>query len=91
MEQRSNSIAEQTGFEQLRVLIELTKIRFVMVNDPPEIFSGIVEGNEIYFGGQTKNKQKTNKKTSIPLTGELRIAPVLLGPQVGGRAVSREP
>jgi hypothetical protein len=58
MEQRSNSIAEQTGFEQLRVLIELTKIRFVMANDPPEIFSGIVEGNEIYFGGQTKNKQK---------------------------------
>lgn len=31
------------------------------------------------------------QKTSIPLTWELRIAPVLLGPQVGGRAVSREP
>ena len=42
MEQSSNSIAEQTGFEQRRVLRALTKIRFVMAKDIPEIFSGTV-------------------------------------------------
>ena len=30
-----------------------------------------------------------NKKPQFPLCGELRIAPVSLGPQVGGRGVSR--
>ncbi|MCK9592403.1 MAG: hypothetical protein M0Q91_10395 [Methanoregula sp.] len=43
MEQSSNSITEQTGFEQRRVLRALTKIRFVMAKDIPEIFSGTVE------------------------------------------------
>jgi len=55
----SNSIAEQTGFEQRRVLRALTKIRFVMAKDIPEIFSGIVEVDGTYLGGQWKNKRKT--------------------------------
>ena len=59
VEQSSNSIAEQTGFEQRRVLRALTKIRFVMVKDIPEIFSGSVEVDDTYLGGQWKNKRKT--------------------------------
>jgi transposase len=59
IEQSSNSIAEQTGFEQRRVLRALTKIRFVMAKDIPEIFSGTVEVHETYLGGQWKNKRKT--------------------------------
>jgi hypothetical protein len=58
MEQSSNSIAEQTGFEQRRVLIALTKIRLVMIKDIPEIFSDTVEVDETYIGGQWKNKRK---------------------------------
>ena len=58
MEQSSNSINEQTGFEQRRVLRALTKIRLVMMQDIPEIFSCTVEVDETYLGGQWKKKEK---------------------------------
>jgi len=61
MEQSSNSIAEQTGFEQRRVLRALTKIRFVMAKDIPEIFSDTVEVDETYLGGQWKINEKRSE------------------------------
>ena len=59
MEQSSNSIAEQTGFNKQRIMRALTLIRRGMTKDVPEIFSGTVEVDETYLGGQWKNKRKT--------------------------------
>lgn len=63
MEQSSNSIVARTGFEQRRVLRALTKIRLAMTGDIPDIFSGIVEVDETYVGGQWKNKRKAIRDT----------------------------
>ncbi len=59
MEQSSNSIAEQTGFDKQRVIRTLTRIRLIMIKDVPDIFSGTVEVDETYLGGQWKIKRKT--------------------------------
>jgi len=59
MEQNSNSIIERTRFERRRVFRALTKIRIVLAKDVPEIFSGTVEVDETYIGGQWKNKRKS--------------------------------
>ena len=58
MEQSSNSIAEQTGFDKQRVMRALTKIRLALIREVPEIFTGTVEVDETYLGGQWKNKRK---------------------------------
>jgi hypothetical protein len=42
-------------------------------------------------GGERETALPPNKKPQFPYSRELRIAPVLLGPQAGGRPVSREP
>jgi len=44
------------GFERRRVLRALTIIRTSLTKDVPEIFSGTVEMDETYLGGQWKNK-----------------------------------
>ncbi|MEN6442893.1 MAG: IS1595 family transposase [Methanoregula sp.] len=59
MEQNSNSIIERTRFERRRVFRALTKIRIVLATDVPKIFSGTVEVDETYVGGQWKNKRKS--------------------------------
>jgi transposase-like protein len=59
MEQNSNSIIERTRFERRRIFRALTKIRIVLATDVPEIFSGTVEVDETYVGGQWKNKRKS--------------------------------
>lgn len=61
MEQSSNSIAEPTGFEKQRVLHSLNKIRLAMIDDVPDIFSGTVDVDQTYIGGQCKNKRKSER------------------------------
>jgi transposase len=63
MEQSSNSIGEQTGFDKKRVLRALLKIRMVLAKDVPDIFSGTVEVDETYLGGAWKNKRKVVRDT----------------------------
>jgi hypothetical protein len=52
MEQSSISIAEKIGLERRRVLRALTKVRMGLAMDVTEIFSGTVEVDETYLGGQ---------------------------------------
>jgi hypothetical protein len=59
MEQSSNSIVERTRFERRRIFRAFTKIRIVLTKDVPAIFSGTVEVDETYLGGQWKNKRKS--------------------------------
>jgi hypothetical protein len=59
MERSLNSKAEQTGFNKQWVMRALTKIRLVMLKHVPEIFSGTVEVDEPYRGGQWKNKRRS--------------------------------
>jgi len=55
----SNKISEQTGISKPRILRALMYVRKVIANDIPEQFSGIVEVDETYLGGQWKNKRKS--------------------------------
>jgi len=59
LEQSSQNISLRTGLERKRVLRALTIIRTTLVKDVPEIFSGTVEVDETYLGGQWKNKRKS--------------------------------
>jgi transposase len=59
LEQSSQNISLRTGFERRRVLRALKIIRTSLTKDVPEIFSGTVEVDETYLGGQWKNKRKT--------------------------------
>jgi len=59
LEQSSQNISSRTGLERKRVLRALTLIRNSLTKDVPEIFSGTVEVDETYLGGQWKNKRRS--------------------------------
>jgi len=58
LEQDSQTISNRTSLERGRVLRALTIIRQVLIKDIPDIFSGSVEVDETYPGGQWRNKRK---------------------------------
>lgn len=55
-------IAQDAGINRWRIIRALTKLRTVMLHDVPEVFSGTVEIDETYIGGQWKNKRKGKKR-----------------------------
>jgi transposase len=59
LEQSSQNIALRTSIKRLRVIRSLTIIRRALTKDVPGIFSGTVEVDETYLGGQWKNKRKS--------------------------------
>lgn len=59
LEQSSNRISVHTRIERKRILRALEYARKALVKDIPEQFSGIVEVDETYMGGQWKNKRKS--------------------------------
>ncbi|MDD1700069.1 MAG: IS1595 family transposase [Methanoregula sp.] len=59
LEQSSQNISIRTSLERRRVMRALTAVRRALTKDVPEIFSGTVEVDETYLGGQWKNKRKT--------------------------------
>ena len=56
--QSSLRTAELTGFKRKRIIRALLIAREAMKTDVPRQFSGIVEVDETYMGGQWKNKRK---------------------------------
>jgi transposase len=58
----SNDITTETGFERKRILRALLLVRRIMAQDIPNGFSGTVEVDETYLGGQWKNKKRAQKK-----------------------------
>ena len=81
------AIAQETGIERKRVLRALTYVRMAFQKDIPEVFSGTVEVDETYLGGQWKNKRHSAKSggtkrgrgtSKTPVFGILSIWPILL-------------
>ncbi len=55
------AIAQETRIERKRVLRALTYVRMAFQKDIPDVFSGTVEVDETYIGGQWKNKRHSAK------------------------------
>ncbi len=58
LEQSSENISLRTSIERKRVLRALTLVRRALTKDVPDVFTGTVEVDETYLGGQWKNKRK---------------------------------
>lgn len=57
----SAAVSQETGIHRLRIVRSLIKVRWSMSCDIPEVFSGIIEIDETYIGGQWKNKRKSQR------------------------------
>ena len=64
LEHSTNVILERCAISKYKLLTLLTAIRRTMATDLPAPFSGIVEVDETYVGGQWKNKRKSARRWS---------------------------
>ena len=62
LEQPIREIEKQTSISHYSVSKAVKVLRAVMVKDIPGVFSGTVEVDETYLGGQKKNKRKSQLK-----------------------------
>jgi transposase len=65
LEQPIRGIEKQTGASHYSVSKAVKVLRAVMVKDIPGVFSGTVEVDETYLGGQKKNKRKDQLKKEV--------------------------
>jgi transposase-like protein len=56
--QSIDAISKETGINRARIMRALLYTRQAMARDVPMVFSGVVEVDETYMGGQWKNKRK---------------------------------
>jgi transposase-like protein len=56
LEHSTNIILDRVNVSKYKLLKTLTLLRVAMTKDIPDVFSGIVEVDETYLGGQWKNK-----------------------------------
>lgn len=61
----AKQISHETEITRQRIHRALTAVRTVMGKDVPDIFSGTVEVDETYIGGQWRNKRKKRRKTRV--------------------------
>jgi hypothetical protein len=61
LEHSTNIILARIKISKYKLLKILTLLRIAMTKDLPEVFSGIVELDETYLGGQMKNKRKLER------------------------------
>lgn len=70
------AISVETGINRWRVHRALLVLRRAMASDIPEVFSGKVEVDETYVGGQWKNKRKQARKMGTKRGRGTRKTPV---------------
>lgn len=61
----ARAVSHETGVNRQRIHRALTIVRTVMSKDVPEVFSGTVEVDETYIGGQWRNKRRKQRKTRV--------------------------
>lgn len=70
LEVNSPTLKEKTGKSSGTINRMLRRLRLVMTKDVPGIFSGTVEVDETYLGGQKKNKRKSQIRRDIEIFGK---------------------
>ena len=63
-------IGQTLGIGKNQSYQAISRVRKIMLEDIPPIFSGTVEVDETYLGGQKKNKRKSQLKREKELTGK---------------------